>query len=722
MKLNFGLEYKNLYSHEGLEKIDSLFLDYLKEEDNKLFDLIIRERQSQKTNFDSDTLIAISIKLEKFIALLFCIEKELNQYREERYYSKKLYEVKRNFIHRYSLQKYKKEELDAKQVIEEFSRIIGGQKIDESEIGDRLFLELLEKFEEYSSEYEILARYASYRIYYGPKSLLFSKPEKQDFLNLISFSRNGNFISKDIIKSDIHTKEYARAESFYCINCHKTGKDSCSKGMVAEKAFKQNPLENSLSGCPLEIKISEMNEVYAETNLISALGIITIDNPMVAFTGKRICNDCSKACIYQKQEPVDIPSIESQILMDVLNLPYGFEIYYLLTMWQVLKPQDFLPSSAQNKKILVVGLGPAGAALSHYLSRAGCDVTAIDGLKIEKLSEKILSGPIKNFAVIEEAFSEIHPQGFGGVAEYGITDRWDKINLVTARLLLERRSNFNLFGGVKFGANITYDDAKKLGFSKIALCCGSGYPNIPLIKNIDSIGVRTASDFLMSINLGDMLSENSNCNFMISLPAIVVGGGLTAVDSAVEISKYYPILAKKIYHKLYDRDLSFLAPREQEDAKFLIAAGARYLAEEAQAKIENREPDYDKITEELGGILICYRKNIEKSPAYKINHKELEDALNRKIKILENAEILEIEKDENDFCTGLKITAGGKADIIPAKSILFAIGTSPLSVYDAASEDISTDDIFIFGDMDPKYSGSVVKALASAKNGYENLL
>ncbi len=716
MKLNFGLQFEDLYSSEGLSKIDSLFLNYLKEKENNLFHQIINARTEGKKNFSSEELIEISQKLEKFIIEVFSIEKEIKKYRDQRDYSKKLYSIKRNFIHRYSLQKFKKEDLDSQKILEEFSNISPLHKGEDS-----LFIELLETVESDSEEYEILAKYAAYRIYYGPKSILFSRPEKQDFFNLIPFSRDGNIISGVNRNYSANFKEHAYSESFYCINCHKTGKDSCRKGMVSEGSFKQNPLGNILSGCPLEIKISEMNEVYASSNLISALGIITIDNPMVAFTGHRICNDCSKACIYQKQDPVDIPSIESQILRDVLNLPYGLEIYNLLTMWQVLKPQDFLPGEL-DEKILIVGLGPAGAALTHYLSRAGCEVTAIDGLKFEKLPKEILTEPIKNFAQIEKIFTQIHPQGFGGVAEYGITDRWDKVNLIIARILLERRRNATLIGGVKFGANLTYRQAKELGFNKIALCCGSGYPNMPLIKNIDATGVRTASDFLMSLNLGCLLSENSNCNFMISLPAIVVGGGLTAIDSAVEITKYYPVLAKKIYKKLHGRDLSFLNILEQRDAKFLIEAGEKYLAEEARALKEKREADLDKITQDLGGVLICYRKGIEQSPAYKINHKELEDALNHKIKILENSEIIEIEKDSEDFCSGVKILTKGQTNIIPAKSLLFAIGTSPLSIYDASSEDLKVDDVFIFGDMDSQYAGSVVKALASAKNGYQKLL
>ena len=45
-----------------------------------------------------------------------------------------------------------------------------------------------------------------------------------------------------------------------------------------------------------------------------------------------------KACIYQKQEPVDIPQVETRTLKDVLALPWGFEIYSLLTRWNPLEP------------------------------------------------------------------------------------------------------------------------------------------------------------------------------------------------------------------------------------------------------------------------------------------------------------------------------------------------------------------------------------------------
>ena len=51
-----------------------------------------------------------------------------------------------------------------------------------------------------------------------------------------------------------------------------------------------------------------------------------------------------KACIYQKQEPVDIPQIETRTLKDVLALPWGFEIY---SPADPLEPAQPAPAAAE---------------------------------------------------------------------------------------------------------------------------------------------------------------------------------------------------------------------------------------------------------------------------------------------------------------------------------------------------------------------------------------
>src|SRR3990167_67254 len=150
----------------------------------------------------------------------------------------------------------------------------------------------------------------------------------------------------------------------YCVYCHKNQGDFCSRGFPVKKndpslGFKTNSLGDVLTGCPLEEKISEMHVVKKAGWGIGALAIITIDNPMCAATGHRICNDCMKACIYQKQDPVNIPQVETRILTDVLDLPWGVEIYDLLIRWNPLRPRQWLPKPYNGLKVLVFGMGPA---------------------------------------------------------------------------------------------------------------------------------------------------------------------------------------------------------------------------------------------------------------------------------------------------------------------------------------------------------------------------
>ena len=209
------------------------------------------------------------------------------------------------------------------------------------------------------------------------------------------------------------------------------------------------------------------------------------------------------------------------MLKDVLELPWGFEIYSLLSRWS---PLDFVrpvPRPASGAKVLVVGVGPAGFNLAHHLINDGHTVVAIDGLKIEPLPAE-LSGvtalgeraefePVRDINSIRENLDQRTLAGFGGVAEYGITVRWDKNNLKYIRLLLERREQFALFGGVRFGSTLGIEDALGMGFDHIALCAGAGKPTLVNIPNALAGGVRTASDFLMALQLTGAAKRDSLC-------------------------------------------------------------------------------------------------------------------------------------------------------------------------------------------------------------------
>src|SRR5205823_21825 len=302
-------------------------------------------------------------------------------------------------------------------------------------------------------------------------------------------------------------------------------------------------------------KISEMNALKGKGNPIGALAVVTIDNPMAAGTGHRICNDCMKSCIFQKQEPVDIPQAETRTLKDVLELPWGFEIYSLFTRWNPFDLGRPYPKAPTGRRVLVVGLGPAGFTLAHHLMNDGHTVVGIDGLKIEPLDQaasgvdalgnRVAFRPIRDIGELRESLDRRVMAGFGGVAEYGITVRWDKNFLKLIRLLLERRRQFAMFGGVRFGGTLTIDEAFDGGFDHIALCAGAGRPTVLDIPNGFARGVRAASDFLMALQLTGAAKRESIANLQIRLPVVVIGGGLTAIDTATESLAYYGVQVEK---------------------------------------------------------------------------------------------------------------------------------------------------------------------------------
>src|SRR6202021_2435598 len=114
---------------------------------------------------------------------------------------------------------------------------------------------------------------------------------------------------------------------------------------------------------------------------------------------------------------------------------------------------------------------------------------------------------------------------------------------------------FAHFGGIRFGggATLTIDDAWAMGFDHIALCMGAGKPTVLDIPNGLARGVRAASDFLMALQLTGAAKFSSIANLQVRLPVVVIGGGLTAIDTATESLAYYVRQVEKFsarYHTL----------------------------------------------------------------------------------------------------------------------------------------------------------------------------
>jgi NADPH-dependent glutamate synthase beta subunit-like oxidoreductase/NAD(P)H-flavin reductase len=587
-----------------------------------------------------------------------------------------------------------------------------------------------------------------------------------------------------------YTPREVLEEVNYCLYCHERDKDSCSKGLKErDGSCKKNPLGIKLEGCPLDEKISEMHLLHKEGDSIAALALVVIDNPMCPGTGHRICNDCMKACIFQKQEPVNIPQAETGVLTHVLALPFGVEIYSLLTRWNPLNAKRPYALPYNGKNVLVVGLGPAGYTLAHFLLNEGFGVVGIDGLKIEPLEEELTGGggrrvprAVRDAREIETELDRRVLAGFGGVSEYGITVRWDKNFLTLIHLALARRDHFRSYGGVRFGGTLSIEDAWELGFEHIAVATGAGKPTLVRMKNNLIRGIRKASDFLMALQLTGAAKRDSMANLQVRLPAVVIGGGLTAIDTATELFAYYPVQVEKMLDRFEKLSAGFgeeevwrrFDAEERDTLEEYLAHGRAVREERMRASAAGEAPDFVPLVRRWGGVSIVYRKRLLDSPAYRLNHEEVAKALEEGISFIENLSPVEAVPDERgavaavvferltrDADTG-EWRASGETVRVPARTVCVAAGTSPNTIYererpgafalDARREffaphrverggdgslrlvpaskgerafftSYENDGHFIsyYGDNHPTYAGNVVKAMASAKDGYPHV-
>ena len=804
LRLAHGLDIADLYRRDGLVRLDAEFLRHLASRDAALAARLQEARvrpEALSRGDESGLFLALAPLVDEFVAALFCAGDENAALRRRQEELEVLFECKRKFVQRQAPRLIKPEEVsDAdgaalRLTLESHLN----EPLDELNFARRVMAWTADEAA-HAVPLAAAARYAVWasttaagRRMHG-HGVLFRTTQKRAPLERVATasesSRSGGqgitWLKAPADQALRQRQGFALSdpgcdlagginEIKYCILCHHQGKDSCSTGMREPAGgFKKNALGVAQVGCPLDERISEMHEARGEGYAIAALGIICVDNPMVAGTGHRICNDCMSACIYQNKnhEPVNIPEAETRTLKDVLALPWGFEIYSLLTRWNPFNIRRPVPLPASGRKVLVVGMGPAGYTLAHHLMNDGHAVIGIDGLKIEPLAASLCGrdadgrrlpfAPVHDAAELHEELEERVNAGFGGVAEYGITVRWDKNFLKVIRLLLERREEFSLYGGVRFGGALTVESAFALGFDHIALCLGAGKPTVLDIDHGLARGVRQASDFLMALQLTGAGREATLANLQVRLPVLVIGGGLTAIDTCTEALAYYPVQVEKFLNR-YERlcaeqgEAAVRAAWTSEEtavADEFIAHALALRAERMLALKEGRPADLIALLNDWGGATIVYRRRMVESPSYR-NHEEIVKALEEGIRFAEQLTPLAVEVDAHGHAIGLRVRAGdGSETTLAARTILVAAGTVPNTVlarehggfaldgkfFQAYAEDgtpitpercskpaalqvlarIMADgrSVSFFGDLHPSFAGNVVSAMASAKQGY----
>lgn len=282
---------------------------------------------------------------------------------------------------------------------------------------------------------------------------------------------------KDWKEFEIHSDaETLGIQGARCMDC---GVPFCHDGRL---------LAGMASGCPINNLIPEWNDLVYRGLWQQALERLHKTNNFPEFTGRVCPAPCEGACVLGINEPpVTIKSIECSIV------DKGFK-----EGWIVPEP----PSERTDKKVAVVGSGPAGLACAAQLNRAGHSVTVFE-----------------------------RDDRIGGLLIYGIP------NPHLEKKVVERRINLLSEEGIKFvtktevGKNYAAEKLLK-EFDAVVLCGGATKPRDLKIEGRELKGIHFAMEFLKKTTKSLLDSKLKDGKFISAKDkdVIVIGGGDTGTD------------------------------------------------------------------------------------------------------------------------------------------------------------------------------------------------
>ena len=275
-----------------------------------------------------------------------------------------------------------------------------------------------------------------------------------------------------------HTDEKKlRTQGARCMDC---GVPFCHTGAL---------IEGMAAGCPINNLIPEWNDLVYRGLWREALDRLHKTNNFPEFTGRVCPAPCEGSCVLGINEPpVTIKSIECAIV------DKGFE-----EGWIVPEP----PAVRTNKKVAVVGSGPAGLAAAAQLNRAGHWVT-----------------------VFERA------DRAGGLLMYGIPNmKLDKRHVVQRRIDLMKAEGVAFVTHCEVGTDYPAEKLRKQ-FDAIVLCGGATKPRDLPIEGRSLGGIHFAMEFLHANTKSLLDSQHADGKYISAKgkDVIVIGGGDTGTD------------------------------------------------------------------------------------------------------------------------------------------------------------------------------------------------
>ncbi|WP_411170659.1 NADPH-dependent glutamate synthase [Clostridium sp. MB05] len=269
-------------------------------------------------------------------------------------------------------------------------------------------------------------------------------------------------------------------------------------GYLDEEAVKEanrcltckNP--KCVDGCPVSIDIPGFIAYMKDGEFELAAKEVARYSALPAVCG-RVCpqeSQCEGKCVLGiKGEPVSIGKLE-RFIAD-WSRKHNVE----LAVTEPLK----------DKKVAVIGSGPAGLTCAGDLAKRGYDVTI---------------------------FEALHEPG--GVLVYGIPEfRLPKEDVVKAEIENIKKLGVKIETNVIIGRTITIDELMEdEKFDAVFIGSGAGLPKFMGIPGENANGVLSANEFLTRVNLMKAFKEEYHTPVKIGKRVAVVGGGNVAMDAA----------------------------------------------------------------------------------------------------------------------------------------------------------------------------------------------